>query len=454
MKADSLNALEKLAPLFDGQVILPRDRRYIDAIKVWNRAIRKTPAAVVRCAGKDDIIRAIEVAHRAQLPISVRAGGHGYAGHAVCDGGLVIDLSLMKRVAVDPEKRIVAVEAGVLAGELDDHTEPFGLATPLGSCRDVGVAGYALGGGEGSLTPGFGYGCDNLVRAQIVLADGRMVTASEESNPELFWAIRGAGANFGIVTTMEFKLHPANLVLSGHLQYSLHDAVRVLRLVSSFAPQIPHDLSLMLSLLRRAGEVVLDVGIVWPGDGKAGQRVLEPLLAVVKPVRNTIAVRNYFDEQRAGSSEPGGLASRRRGGHFENLTKEIIDMMLDHALRSPGEGSGITLIYWHGPWCSGPGDNAFGFRRAGYEYWVHAYWQEAIDNRVSVEWVDNFFAATQPFSTGAVYVNDLEEEGESRVRAAYGPNYERLKQIKQQFDPDNFFRSNQNVVPAPEKANR
>lgn len=446
--------LEKLAPLFEGEVILPSDRRYADAARVWNRAVSKAPAAVIRCASNADILRSIEIAHSEDLPVAVRAGGHSYAGHGVCDRGIVIDLTLTKRVVVDPARRTVAVEAGVLAGELDDKTEPFGLATPLGSCRDVGVAGYALGGGEGALTPRLGYGCDNLTRAQIILADARILTTSDEQHPELFWAIRGAGANFGIVTAMEFKLHPVSQVLSGHLQFPFRDARSVLRFVSGFASQVPDDLFLIFSVVRRSGQPILDIGVVWSGDLKAGEQALRPLLSHTRPARNTIAIRSYFEEQRAGSNEPHGAANRRRAGHFEHLGVGIIEVMLEHLEHSSRDGDGITLMYWHGPWSSEPDDNAFGFRRAGYEYWIHTYWQDSAERSSATEWVDAFFVAMRPFSTGAVYVNDLEEEGESRVRAAYGDKYDRLAQLKARFDPENFFRSNQNIVPAGRKAIR
>jgi FAD/FMN-containing dehydrogenase len=440
--------LRKLQRALAGELILPADRRYGQLRRVRNRAVNQHPAVIVRCADQQDVQRSIEYARGRELRVAIRSGGHSFAGHGVCEGGMVIDLSLMKKVHIDPTGRRVIVEPGILAGELDCLTQAFRMAVPLGSCPAVGVAGYALGGGESSLTPLFGYACDNIVAIELVSADGQITSAREEENPDLLWAMRGAGANFGIATSLEFKLHSIETVLSGNLRYPLRQAKKVLTFLDGFAPTIPDELFLVAAVLPHPGERMLDVKVVWMGDKAKGERVLRPLRKSLRPFEDTIKPKVYLDEQRAGFDVPeGDVASHRRAGHFERLTGSVIDVIMEYSANSPSESSGITMMYWHGPWSAQAHDNAFGFRRTGFEYWVHTYWEKASERKQSVAWVEEFFKAMEALSTGAVYVNGLENEGHDRVRAAYGEHYERLTHVKQKYDPDNFFRINQNIEP-------
>jgi FAD binding domain/Berberine and berberine like len=445
----SLAGIAKLARALTGEVVLPGDRRYSKLRRVRNQAVNKRPAAIVRCANQKDVRLAIEFARGKDLLTAVRSGGHSFAGHGVRDGGIVIDLSSMKRAQIDPAHENIFVEAGIVAGELDCLAQSFRMAVPLGSCPTVGVAGYALGGGESSLTPKFGYGCDSIVSLEVVTADSKVLRASKEDNPELFWAMRGAGANFGIATSLEFQLHPMETVLSGSLRYPIRQAKRILDFLDRFALTIPPELFLIAAVLPHPGERMLDIKVVWMGKREKGEKLLRPLRTYLRPFQDTIKPKAYLDEQRSGYDVPeGDQSSHRRAGHFKRLTEDIIDTIAQHASNAPHEASGITMIYWHGPWCARPHDNAFGFRRTGFEFWIHSYWQRAGDREKSWAWVENFFSAMEPLSTGAVYVNDLEDEGEARVRAAYGDKYERLSLIKRRFDPDNFFRVNQNIPPA------
>jgi hypothetical protein len=445
----SAAAVRTFAKSLTGEVIVPGDSQYGKARRVWNHAVNRRPAVIARCANEADVICAVEFARRNELLTAVRSGGHSFAGFGVCDGGMVIDLSGMKRANIDPVHRRVTIEPGVVAAELDCLSQAFRMAVPLGSCPTVGVAGYALGGGESSLTTKFGYASDNIIRVRMVTADGRMLTAQEGEHADLFWAVRGAGANFGVVTSIEFKLHPIESVLSGHLKYPIRRAKKILQYLDDFALTIPYDLFLLAAVLPHPGERMLDVAVVWTGDKKKGERILRPLRTYLKPFEDTIKPKAYLDEQRASSDVPtGDYSSHRRSGHFKRLSQEIIDVITEYASNAPSESSGITMMYWHGPWCSKPHDNAFGFRRTGYEFWVHSYWQKAEDRQKSWAWVEDFFTAMRPFSTGAVYVNGLENEGEERVRAAYGDKYERLTRIKRKYDANNFFRVNQNIKPA------
>ena len=441
--------LSKFAAHFDGRVILNGGHGYSRARRVWNHAVNSYPQLIAQCANVDDVVRSVDFSRRHNLVTAVRSGGHSFAGHGVCDGGMVIDLSLMKLAEIDPINRKVTIQTGVLAGELDCLTQAFKLAVPLGSCPSVGVAGYSLGGGEGCLTPRLGYGCDNLSRAEIVTADGKIHSASDHQNKDLFWAIRGAGANFGVATKLEFRLQPIETVLSGHLKYPFRQARKVLTFLNDYLLRVPSELFLIAAVLPYPGERMLDVGVVWSGDPTKGERVLRPLRKFLRPVEDTIKLNAYLDEQRAGTGTPedGDYSSHRRSGHLSRLSTDILDVIDEYASKPPSESSGITLIYWHGPWSSKRHDNAFGFRRVGFEYWVHSYWQKVSEYQRAWNWVERFFAALEPLSTGAVYVNGLENEDEARVRAAYGEHYDRLSQIKSVYDPDNFFCVNQNIKP-------
>ena len=444
----NISGIAAFAKSLTGEVVLPHDRRYGKLRRVSNRAVNMHPAIIVRCANAEDVRLAVEFARDKGLLTAVRSGGHSFAGHGVCDDGLVTDLSPMKRVSIDPAHEKIRIEPGILAGELDCLTQSFRMAVPLGSCPTVGVAGYSLGGGESSLTPKFGYGCDSITDLEVVTADAKVLRANASENTDLFWAMRGAGANFGVATSIEFQLHPIETVLSGSLRYPIKQARKVLHFLDSFAPTIPAELFLIAAVLPHPGERMLDIKVVWMGDKEKGERSLRPLRKYLRPFEDTIQPKAYLDEQRGGFDVPEGeYSSHRRAGHFKRLTDDVVETIIEHASNAPHEASGITMMYWHGPWCARPHDNAFGFRRTGFEYWIHSYWRKTTEREKSWDWVEEFYRAMEPLSTGAVYVNDLENEGVARARAAYGDKYDRLSLIKGKFDPDNFFRVNQNIPP-------
>lgn len=446
----NVSGVAKLSKFLRGEVVMPRDKIYSQLRCVKNRAVNMHPAIIARCADLNDVQLAVRFARDHELVTAVRSGGHSFAGYGVCENGLVIDLSLMKRAVLDPVHGRIRIDPGILAGELDCITQSFRMAVPLGSCPTVGVAGYALGGGESSLTPKFGYGCDSLIDLEVVTADGKVLKTNAREHPDLFWAMRGAGGNFGVATSLEFQLHSIETVLSGNLRYPIRQARKVLKFLDDFAPTIPDDLFLIAAMLPHPGERMLDVKVVWLGDKKKGDRLLHPLRSYLRPFENTIEEKPYLDEQRGGFDVPEGeYSSHRRAGHFNRLTDDIIDTIIEHASNAPHEASGVSMMYWHGSWSSKPHDNAFGFRKTGFEFWIHSYWQKT-GRKKSWAWVEQFYNAMEPFLTGAVYVNDLENEGDARVRAAYGNKYDRLSQLKRKFDPYNFFRINQNIPPAAE----
>ncbi len=447
--ADMSHSAVSLAGKLSGGVVQPGGAEYERLRRVWNHDIDKHPALIALCESEEDIRRTLEFARNHELPIAIRGGGHSFAGHGTCDGGVVINLSRMKNVRIDPRRRRVSVGPGVVGGELDQVTQAFGLALPLGSCPSVGVAGYATGGGEGSLSPRFGFGCDSITRARIITADGAMVTADSASNRDLFWALRGGGGNFGIVTGLDFNLHPIETVLAGHLIYPLKRAEEVLTFVNGFLRGIAPELYVIATVLPKPGERMLDIGVVWSGAPQQGERVLRPLREFSAPCEDSIKLKRYLEEQQSGSDSPsdGDWCSFRRAGHMKLLDPCAIEAIGRHCAQGPSEYCGISLIYWHGPWVEKPHDNAFGFRRAGFEYWIHAYWRDFSERERSHRWVNDFHQALRPFSTAAVYVNNLGQDEEERVADAYGEKYSRLISIKRKYDPDNVFRLNQNVRP-------
>src|ERR1700722_16003799 len=273
----NISGIATFAKSLTGEVVLPHDRSYGKLRRVNNHAVDKHPAIIVRCANSQDVQLAVEFARERDLITAVRSSGHSFAGHGVCDEGLVIDLSPMKRASIDPVHEKVRIEPGIVAGELDCLTQSFRMAVPLGSCPTVGVAGYSLGGGESSLTPKFGYGCDSIVGLEVLTADGKFLAANAEEHSDLFWAMRGAGANFGIATSLEFQLHPIETVLSGSLRYPIRQAKKVLQFLDGYALTIPPELFLIAAILPHPGERMLDIKVVWMGEKKKGERLLRPL---------------------------------------------------------------------------------------------------------------------------------------------------------------------------------
>jgi FAD/FMN-containing dehydrogenase len=299
-----------------------------------------------------------------------------------------------------------------------------------------------------TLSPNLGYACDNILSMNVVTADGRLVKADEREQPDLFWAMRGAGANFGIATMLEFRLSRIEAVLSGSLRYPLQCTKRVLSFVDEYVQAKPQDLFLGISILPHQSEDAIEVKVVWVGDRRKGELALAPLRRHARPVQDSITWKPYADEQRAGwEMQSAALASHRRAGHFYRLSEELAETIKEKIVNTRQRNSAITMMNWHGRWSSESNLNAFGFRKAGFEFWIDTHWQSGDDWQRSWQWVEKVYEAIEPFSSGAVYVNDLEDEGPERVRAAYGVHYERLAQIKWEYDPQNFFRMNQNIVP-------
>ena len=443
-----------------GTLLTPESPGYDEARTIWNAMIDRRPGLIVRCDNADDVAAAVRFARAHDLLVAVRGGGHNIAGNAVCDGGLMIDLSPMRQVRVDPAARTARVGPGATLGEMDRTTQGYGLATPLGVNSTTGVAGLTLGGGFGWLSRRFGLTIDNLLSAEVVTAEGEIVRASEREHPDLFWAIRGGGGNFGIVTSFEFRLHPVGPeVLSGMVVHPLAAARDVLRFYRDFLPTTPDEYSCWF-VLRQApplpflapewhGRPILVLAMCWSGDLAEGERVTAPLRSFGAPLADVVAPHPYSDWQTV--LDPlltPGFRNYWKSHDFRELSDGLIDVLLKYAERIPDPNCEIAYAQVGGAVARVPADaTAYAHRDAEFVMNVHGRWAEVANDQACIGWARELFAAAAPFATGGAYVNFLTEEEGGRVRAAYGSNYGRLVDLKKKYDPTNLFCMNQNIRP-------
>jgi FAD binding domain/Berberine and berberine like len=446
---------EDLGSGLRGEVVWPGDRGYDTARAVFNGMVDRRPLAVIRCADASDVVRCIALARRHDLPLSVRGGGHSVAGNALRDGAVLLDLSGMKALRVEPQTRRAKAEPGLTLGEFDRATQAFGLATTLGVVSTTGIAGLTLGGGLGWLNGRFGLACDNLVSADVATADGRLLRASAQENEELFWGIRGGGGNFGVVTSFEYQLHPVDLVLAGVLSYPLEMAPRVLRFYDDFAKTAPDELSTAASLgLSPAGEPTVSIAVCYCGPLEEGELVLRPLRRFQAPVDDGIQPMPYTMLQSARDEGlPSGRLHYWKSGWLREVTDGAIDTLLRFLPQMPSSASSVGLQQLHGVASRvAPSATAFPHRTEQYDFLILSQWSEATDSDRNLQWTRALFEAMRPHLEASVYVNNLGDEGPGRVRAAYGENYPRLAALKRAYDPDNLFRANQNIDPSTDPA--
>ena len=439
-------AMGRFAEGFTGQLIRPGDTAYDSARRVWNARFDKHPGMIARCDGVEDVVRAVDFARNQDLLVAVRAGGHSSAGHSTCDGGVVIDLSGMRTLSIDPRRRIAHAEPGLRVGEVDRATQGAGLAAVLAECPSVGLGGFTVGGGEGMLMSKYGLACDNLLSAEVVLADGRVVTASPESDPDLYWAIRGGGGNFGIVTSFEYRLHPLTEVLAGPLVWDISQGASVLRFYREFAASAPDELSTSARFVALPTGPAFLIATCYAGDTSAGEEVLRPLRSFGSTAADMVAPMTYLQSQSMGGAA-AGASSTTRSGYLSALSDETIDSLQEFANEAPPVFV-LALTHLHGAVTSmQSGATAFPMREPGFDLWTMGVWQDPGQAEAATEWVNRVWRAVAD-PTGPGYVNAMDTVPQERVRAAYGENYRRLAQLKRRYDPDNLFRMNQNVVPA------
>jgi FAD/FMN-containing dehydrogenase len=432
-------------------VIRPADPGYDEARAVFNAMIDRRPLAIVRCRDARDVAAGIRYARDHDLVLSVRGGGHGVAGNAVCDGGLMLDLSGMKNVTVDPVERIAHAGPGLLLGELDRATQRHGLATPLGVVSETGIAGLTLGGGLGWLNARCGLACDNLIGAEVVIADGEILQVGPHEHPDLLWGLRGGGGNLAVVTSFTYRLHSVTSVLAGALTFPWAAAREVLGHHHAFMATAPDELTDDVSLgLDPAGTPTVTILVCWSGDPAEGERVLRPLRSFGPPLHDSIGVLPYLDWQRAPDPGfPRGQLHYWKSGYLRHLTDAALDALLALPPTIPTPATGIGLQGLRGAAARVPVEaTAFPHRAAQYDLLILAQWPEQARSDEHVGWARAAFDALRPHLEDAVYVNNLGTEGPERVRSAYGPNHARLAALKRTYDPSNVFRLNQNVPPA------
>ena len=454
--------VEAFADQLRGPLIRPTDEAYDEARQIWNAMIDKHPALIARCTGTADIIKAVNFARENDLPLAVRGGGHNVAGNALCDDGLVIDLSQMTGIRVDPEKRIARVQPGADWGDLDHETQAFGLATPGGIVSDTGIAGLTLGGGFGWLTRKYGFTCDNLLSADVVTADGQLVKASPDENPDLFWGIRGGGGNFGIVTSFEFELHPVGpTVLAGVVIHPFDAAGDVLRFYREFSATAPKELGSM-AVFRTAppapfipeemhGEPVIGIVVCYAGDVEEGKRVVQPIKDFGTPLADAIKPKPYAAHNASlDAGQPARLRYYWKSEYLARISDDAIETCVSYAADMLSPHTRLAIFQLGGAVRQYEEDAmAVSHRDAEYILAINTGWKDSADDEREVQWTRDLWTSMQPFSTGGVYVNFMsEDDGARRVKAAYGDNkYERLAQLKREYDPDNLFHMNKNIKP-------
>jgi FAD/FMN-containing dehydrogenase len=437
-----------------GNLLQPGDPAYDDARRVFNAMIDRYPALIVQPADAEDVRHAVLFAREHDLMLSVKGGGHNVAGSAVCEGGLMLDFSRMKAIQVDPVRRIAIAQPGVLLAELDRATQAFGLATPLGVVSITGIAGLTLGGGIGWLNGKHGLALDNLLAADVVTADGELFRTSAEENDDLYWALRGGSGNFGVVTSFTYRLHPSGPVLGGFVHYPPEQSREALRFYHQFASTAPDELSTIGYVdFDASGRTTIGVSVCWSGPLDEAESTLQPLRLFGSPTTDTIGPMAYCARQTTSDANyPEGRQQYWKSRMLAEMSDEAIEVMLGFAAERPcGEDSHATIALQqlHGAAARvDPAATAFPHRRAQYDFLLLSQWTDTRDAERYTSWTHDFFAAMQPFTERAVYVNGLGTEGEERVREAYGPNYPRLAAIKAKYDPTNLFRSNQNIRPA------
>ena len=459
-------ALRELASTFGGELIRPGDDRYESARRIWNGMIDRRPALIARCAGVADIVAALAFGRQYDLPIAVRGGGHNVAGHALCDDGIVIDLSAQKGVRVDPAARTARAQPGATWGDFDRETQHFGLATTGGEVSTTGIAGLTLGGGFGWLARKYATACDNLLSADVVTAGGEAVRASAGENSDLFWGLRGGGGNFGVVTSFEYRLHPVGpRVLAGPVLYPFERAGEVLRSFSDYLMEAPDALSAIAAIFTAPpapylprevhGQRMVGVNLCCLGDLSDAEKVARPLRSLGRPLADLVAPTLYTAFQAASDEGvPPGLRNHWKSSYLNQLTDEAIDTVVAHAAAITSPLSLIAIERLGGAVSRVDKDEtAFGHRDAAFDFRALSLWRDPHESDAHIAWTRELSTAMQPFSTGAVYVNNLGNEGEDRIKAAYAPGkYDRLVALKDTYDPANRFRENQNIRPSASAA--
>ncbi|NTZ42148.1 FAD-binding oxidoreductase [Altererythrobacter sp. SALINAS58] len=455
------NTIQQLAERISGHLVQPKDDQYDEARGIWNGMIDRRPAAIAFCNHTSDVVQALRFARENKLPFSIRCGGHGVSGNSLVDDGLVIDLSCMRSVVVDPQKRRAIVGGGAQLGDFDRETQVHGLAATAGVDPSTGVAGLTLGGGTGFLARKLGLTIDSLVGAKVVLANGSIVRANATEHPDLFWALRGGGGNFGIITEFEFALHPIGPeVMSIQVFYPYKAAREVLRFYRDFMANAPEEVGCYVLLVpvpavepfppEQHGKTAVALAGCYAGDLEEGRRALEPLTSIADPLLAVLEPVHYVDLQSSfKDAAPHGERYYWKSHFIEDITEELLDLVVERTEALPGhlsscffepQGGAVNRI--------DPKATAYPHRQALYSISMSSGWSDPADDHANIAWTRSFYDAVAPHSTGGVYSNYMDFDEVDRVQSAYGENFDRLRRVKAEYDPNNVFRLNQNIKPA------
>lgn len=452
---------KKLKEGLRGKLLLPDDSQYDDARSIWNGMIDRRPAMIAQCLGVRDVVTCVKFVREQGLPLTIKGGGHNISGLAVSNGGLMLDMSKMRGVWVDTDKRIGKAQAGCILGDVDHETQIHGLAAVLGFVSQTGIAGLTLGGGFGYLTRQFGWTSDNLLSVQLVTAEGRVVQASESENSDLFWAMRGGGGNFGVATGFEYKLYPVGPeILAGAIAWRADQTEKVLDLYRNLTADAPPELA-CVAVQRIAppapwldedvhGEPIVAIFICHTGKIEEGEKLIAPLRALGSPVGDIIQQRPYVSQQSLlDATQPKGRRYYWKSEYLPSLEPEMLNKTMKHASSIVSPFSAILLFPLGGALNEYPEDHsAVGNREAKWVINIAASWDDIEDDEKNIEWAREAWRDIHGFSTGGTYINFLtEEEGDDRIHAAYGKNYGRLVEVKTKWDPENMFRMNKNIEP-------
>ena len=443
--------ISKLQARLRGEVICPGDARYEQSRRVWNGRIDRYPALIVYCADPDDVLTTIDFARSVGLPIAVRGGGHSMVGLSVWNGALVIDLSRMKGIQLEPLTGIARVQAGLTLGEFVQETQVYGLATTTGTVSGTGLGGLTLGGGIGWLMGKYGLTIDSLLSVDLVTSDGQRLSANATEHPDLFWGVRGGGGNFGVATSFTFQLHPVAAVLAGKISYPLSQAREVLRFYRELTQAAPDELTVSAALATTShGLPEISISLCYAGSVAEGERLVAPLRRFGSPLADLVHPRPYFQAISSDAGDPDGRHYYEQASSLQELSDDVIDLIADYSAARTSPSSEVLIQHVHGAVRRvSPTATAFALREVPYVMNIVAGWKadDAHEAERHTEWVRAFHAALLPFTMTGVYTNFLGDEGEEQVRASYGVNYERLVALKNTYDPMNVFRFNQNIKP-------
>jgi hypothetical protein len=435
-----------------GALLLPESENYDESRAIWNGMIDRKPACIVKCANVNDVVAAVNFGREHQLLIAIKGGGHNAAGFAMCDDGIVIDLSNMKAIEVDPKTKTAIAQAGVLWGEFDAATQQHGLAVTGGAVTTTGIAGLTLGGGVGWLMGKYGATCDNLLSAEIVTSEGKILKASPDENPDLFWALRGGGGNFGIVTSFEYQLHTVGTIIGGMVLHPMEKIEEMLRFFRTFTQNAPDELTAYaFTMTSPEGMQMAGIALCYCGDDlKEGEKLIAPLREFGPPLADLIEPMPYLQQQSMlDAAAPHGQYSYWKANQLTSLSDEAIEVFKTQAPSVTSPRTMVLIEHHHGAINKVASDaTAFRQRSSPYDFIIISLWDQPEESEIHIKWTRDFFEAMKPFFSAGVYVNTLfNDEGMDRVRAAYGDNYDRLREIKRKYDPSNLFRWNNNIVP-------